>query len=140
MDVNEADFNKKCMELILDSYEVGNDNLDSTDLQKVSSAKDYKTIIYMEETLGNIGTDIRFALDNSPFVLNTALSSEIRTIQCTHMGGVLSNYTKNDLKSEINATIIQKSKRKTQNSKLTIAGEAENNSKFKNQNSKFILL
>ena len=108
MDVNEADFNKKCMELILDSYEVGNDNLDSTDLQKVSSAKDYKTIISMEETLGNIGTDIRFALDNSPFVLNTALSSEIRTIQCTHMGGVFSNYTKNDLKPEINATMFNK--------------------------------
>ena len=131
MDINETDFNKKCMELILDSYEVGNDNLDSTDLQKVSSAKDYKTIIYMEETLGNIGTDIRFALDNSPFVLNTALSSEIRTIQCTHMGGVLSNYTKNDLKSEINATMFNKIEKGNKNF-IVLSGLKMPNEHFNN--------
>ena len=131
MDIDEADFNKKCMELILDSYEVGNDNLDSTDLQKVSSAKDYKTIISMEETLGNIGTDIRFALDNSPFVLNTALSSEIRTIQCTHMGGVLSNYTKNDLKSEINATMFNKIEKGNKNF-IVLSGLKMPNEHFNN--------
>ena len=119
------------MELILDSYEVGNDNLDSTDLQKVSSAKDYKTIISMEETLGNIGTDIRFALDNSPFVLNTALSSEIRTIQCTHMGGVLSNYTKNDLKSEINATMFNKIEKGNKNF-IVLSGLKMPNEHFNN--------
>ena len=70
-------------------------------------------------------------MDNSPFVLNTALSSEIRTIQCTHMGGVLSNYTKNDLKSEINATMFNKIEKGNKNF-IVLSGLKMPNEHFNN--------
>lgn len=104
----EPIFNKKCMELVLKTYEVGKDSLDATDLEKVSSANDYKIIMLLDKQLGNIHTEIKYSLDNSPFILNSALSSDIRKIQCTHIAGVLNDYTKQDVKSEINATMFSK--------------------------------
>ena len=82
----EEEFNKECMQLILNSYELQEGAVDISDTKIINSANKYKVILPLINTFKSLVDAIDYSMDNSPFVVPSNLS-------CSYMGGI---FIKND--------------------------------------------
>lgn len=78
---NEDEFNKLCMQLILDSYELQDGAVDINDAKTINSANKYKVILPLADKFKSLVDAIDYSMDNSPFVMPNNLD-------CSYMGGI----------------------------------------------------
>jgi len=78
---NEDEFNKLCMKLILDSYELQEGAVDINDTKMINSANKYKVILPLADKFKSLVDAVDYSMDNSPFVMPNNLD-------CSYMGGI----------------------------------------------------
>jgi hypothetical protein len=78
---DEETFNKQCMQLILDSYELQEGAVDISDTKIINSANKYKVILPLMNKFKSLVDAVDYAMDHSPFVMPNNLD-------CAYLGGI----------------------------------------------------
>jgi hypothetical protein len=107
---NEDEFNKLCMQLILDSYELQEGAVDINDTKMINSANKYKVILPLADKFKSLVDAVDYSMDNSPFVMPNNLD-------CSYMGGIFQKgvYDKDEWKDLFKAKMWGKTDYGTKN-------------------------
>jgi hypothetical protein len=107
---NEDEFNKLCIQLILDSYELQEGAVDINDTKMINSANKYKVILPLADKFKSLVDAVDYSMDNSPFVMPNNLD-------CSYMGGIFQKgvYDKDEWKDLFKAKMWGKTDYGTKN-------------------------
>jgi hypothetical protein len=78
---DEETFNRECMKLILNSYELQEGAVDISDTKIINSANKYKVILPLMNKFKSLVDAVDYAMDHSPFVMPNNLD-------CSYFGGI----------------------------------------------------
>lgn len=78
---DEESFNKECMKLILNSYELQEGAVDISDTKTINSASKYKVILPLVNKFKSLVDAVDYTMDNSNFVIPSNLD-------CSYLGGI----------------------------------------------------
>lgn len=101
---DEEEFNKKTMELYIDSLELGGGALDTNDSLAINTADGYKAILPLSSDYKTLQKAIDEAIKTSPFVLPPNIYN------CTHLGAIIKkdDFTKEEISDAFQAKIADK--------------------------------
>lgn len=85
---DEELFNRECMQLVLDSYELQEGAVDISDSKIINSANKYKVVLPLIDKFKSLIDAIDYGIDNSPFVVPSNLD-------CSYFGGIFIKDTYN---------------------------------------------
>lgn len=86
----EEEFNRKTMELFLDSFETCEGSIDSNDLARVASSNGYRIPLTFDLSSSNLVEGIKRSLSRNPFIIPSSLEMIGRTrVTCSHLAGLV---------------------------------------------------